>query len=307
MSDQHRFKQSAERGAAVFPASDLGTIAIEGKDRKTWLNGLVTCDVLKVEPGRAAYGLAVVKVGRIITDLWVVDAGELLLVGLPHEKVEPVREHLEQYLMMEDALHENASETYAWAFAHGPKAAEVFAEGATKQGGFSGSVDVTGLGGAVLVATREKVKPILDEIAATHPEDVVLGSEQDWDALRIARHLPRFGIDFDEKTYPQEASLEKVAVSFQKGCYLGQEVVCRLEMRGHVSRKIVPLALEGAELPERGAEVKADGRVIGTVTSATKADEGGAIALAMVRYAYSEPGKKVEIAGREATVLGERT
>src|SRR5262245_46257574 len=71
--------EAARQGAAWFRAS-LGTVAIEGPDRKTWLNGLVTCDVAKVAPGKAAYGLAVVKVGRILTDLFVVDAGERLLV-----------------------------------------------------------------------------------------------------------------------------------------------------------------------------------------------------------------------------------
>lgn len=300
MSEHDRIRKAAERGAALFLAPNLGTIAIEGKDRKTWLNGLVTCDVLKVEAGVAAYGLAVVKVGRIVTDLWVVDAGERLLVALPREKVEPVREHLEQYLMMEDALHEDASASHAWAFAHGPKAAELFAKLAPAHGGVAGVVDTIGLGGAIAALPPDALSAMVDEAVAS--EEVALGSEEDWDALRIERHLPRFGIDFDEKTYPQEASLEKLAVSFQKGCYLGQEVVCRLEMRGHVSRRIVPLAIEG-DVPARGAEVSADGRSVGQVTSATSDGKGGAIALAMVRFAYSEPGMKVEVTGRPAVVM----
>ncbi len=302
MSDSHRLQQAAEQGAALFEAPQLGTIAIEGKDRQSWLNGLVTCDVMKVAPGSAAYGLAVVKVGRIITDLFVLDAGERLLLGLPREKVEPLREHLEQYLMMEDAVHEDVSDSYAWAFAHGPKAEKLFAELLPRHGGFSGAVDLLGFGGAAAVLPPDRLAKMLDEAVTEGGSDVVRGSESDWEALRITRHLPRFGIDFDEKTYPQEASLEKLAVSFQKGCYLGQEVVCRLEMRGHVSRKIVPLAVEGEGVPAKGAEVKADDRVIGNVTSATQGPDG-VIALAMIRYAYAQPEKKVEVEGRPATVL----
>lgn len=305
MSDSHRLQQAAEQGAALFEAPQLGTIAIEGKDRQSWLNGLVTCDVMKVAPGAAAYGLAVVKVGRIITDLFVLDAGERLLVGLPREKVEPLREHLEQYLMMEDAVHEDVSSSYAWAFAHGPKAEKLFAELLPKHGGTFGKVDLLGLGGAVAALPPDRLAGMLDEAVAQGGSDVVRGTESEWDALRIAKHLPLFGKDFDEKTYPQEASLEKLAVSFQKGCYLGQEVVCRLEMRGHVSRKIVPLAVEGAGVPAKGAEVKADGRVIGSVTSATQGPDG-VVALAMVRYAFSEPETKVEVDGRAATVLAGR-
>lgn len=304
MSDPHRLHQAAEKGAVLVEAPHLGTIAIEGKDRQSWLNGLVTCDVTKVARGVAAYGLAVVKVGRIITDLFVLDAGERLLVGVPREKVEPFREHLETYLMMEDAAHENASGDHAWVFAHGPKASELFADLVPKHGGVFGKLDLLGTGGAVAALPPDRLSSLIDEAVATG-SDVVRATEGEWEALRIARHLPRFGIDFDEKTYPQEASLEKLAVSFQKGCYLGQEVVCRLEMRGHVSRKIVPLAVEGDEVPERGAEVTADGRVIGNVTSATRAP-GGVVALAMVRYAYAEPETKVEVVGKPAKVLAQR-
>jgi folate-binding protein YgfZ len=115
--------------------------------------------------------------------------------------------------------------------------------------------------------------------------------------------LPRFGVDFGEKNYPQEAALEKIAVSFSKGCYLGQEVVCRLEMRGHVIKKIVPVRIAG-DPPAHGAEVRsADGKVQGTVSSAVPKD-GGAVGLAMVRIDFAEPGTKLDVGGREATVLG---
>ena len=92
----------------------------------------------------------------------------------------------------------------------------------------------------------------------------VWGDSAGWEALRLERNVPRFGVDFDDKMYPQEAALEKAAVSFDKGCYLGQEVVCMLEMRGHVKRKLVSLIVEGQGLPERGAQVTdAGGAAIG--------------------------------------------
>jgi len=116
--------------------------------------------------------------------------------------------------------------------------------------------------------------------------------------------LPRFGVDFGEKNYPQEAALEKIAVSFSKGCYLGQEVVCRLEMRGHVVKKIVPVQIAG-DPPVQGAEVRsADGKVLGTVSSAVTNGKGGAVGLAMLRIDFAEPGTKLDVGGREATVLG---
>src|SRR4051812_11365991 len=99
----------------VFRAPELGTIAISGKDRVSWLNGLITSDVTKVRAGVASYGLALVKIGRILADLWVVDIGTQLLVGTPRDRVASLREHLEKYLMMEDASHADMSSEYAWA------------------------------------------------------------------------------------------------------------------------------------------------------------------------------------------------
>jgi folate-binding protein YgfZ len=291
---------SAGRVTLVVRASDLGTISVAGADRQTWLNGLVTSDLSRLAPGRASYGLFLVKIGRILADAWIVQAGERLLVGLSRARVDLVREHLEKYLMMEDATHADASDEFAWLMAHGPQAADLAATVASRLGGFAGAAEVTGLGDAVLAVPTASVEAALDAMVRGGAR---LGSEDDRETLRIARGVPRFGRDFGDKTYPQEASLEKIAVSFQKGCYLGQEVVCRLEMRGHVIKKIVALRLDGPELPPVGAEVQSkDGKTVGTVTSAI-ARAGDVIALAMLRVDFTEPGFEVSVQGSPATVL----
>ena len=286
-------------------APELGTIAASGPERATWLNGLVTSDLTKLGPGTASYGLVLVKIGRILADVWLVPAGERLLLGVPRERVGALREHFERYLMMEDASHADASDEFAWALVHGPRAAELLSEVPALHGGFGGAFDVTGLGGGAVAAPPDRLDALLDDMKS-RGADIVLGSDADWDELRIRRSLPRFGVDFGDKNYPQEASLEKIAVSFQKGCYLGQEVVCRLEMRGHVVKKIVPVRLEG-DPPAAGAEVRSvEGKVLGSVSSTTHGDDHGALALAMVRLDFTEPGTKLDVGGREATVLAGR-
>jgi folate-binding protein YgfZ len=244
--------RAVREGAALFAARELGTILVRGKDRQSWLNGLLTCDLNKVTPQIAAYGLILVKIGRIVADAYVVDAGDRLLVGVRRERLPLVREHLEKYLMMEDATHADASDDFAWAFAHGPRGASVFSEVARASGGYAGELDLTGAGGAVLVAPSAALDPALAKAVGAADPVVMLGTEDDWNAVRVAHLLPRFGLDFSEKNYPQEASLERIAVSFTKGCYLGQEVVCRLEMRGHVIKKIVGLELPPGALPSPG-------------------------------------------------------
>jgi folate-binding protein YgfZ len=293
---------AATEQAAVFRASGMGTVAVTGKDGRSWLNGLVTSDLSKLAPGAASYGLVLVKVGRIVTDVWIVSAGDRLLLGAPADRIALLREHLERYLMMEDAAHEDVSPDFGWVFAHGPRAAELSREAGGRHGGFGGAVDVTGLGGGAMVVPAGHVDELLRDLSGH--AGVVLGSEEDWEALRVLRSFPKFGVDFGEKNYPQEASLEKIAVSFQKGCYLGQEVVCTLEMRGRVSKKIVPVDLAGAEPPPAGAEVKSrDGKVVGSVSSAVPSEQPGrTVALAMLRRDAAEPGTEVEIEGRVGNV-----
>jgi folate-binding protein YgfZ len=132
----------------------------------------------------------------------------------------------------------------------------------------------------------------------------LVGDEDGWEALRLENGVPRFGKDFDAKTYPQEASLEQRAVSFTKGCYLGQEVVCMLEMRGHVKRKLAPLVLETNAVPDRGAKVTTDqGEEVGEVTSAAfSPSRARAVALAMVKRASAEAGTVLRVSGAVARV-----
>ena len=160
---------------------------------------------------------------------------------------------------------------------------------------------MTGLGGAIVLAPAECERQVASALSGV----ALVGDGEGWEALRLRRAVPRFGVDFDDKTYPQEAALEKTAVSFDKGCYLGQEVVCMLEMRGHVKRKLVPIVVESTEAPGRGAEVlDDDGNVVGEVTSAVSSPTlGKAVGLAMVKRAQSEVGKALRVGGTLATVV----
>lgn len=114
-----------------------------------------------------------------------------------------------------------------------------------------------------------------------------------YEAARIEAGAPRMGIDLDEDTIPQEADLDRDAISFTKGCFIGQELVCRIDSRGHVNRHL--RRLRGGA-PTVGAVVTADGREVGRVTSAA-----GEVALALVRREV-EPGATVLIEGRESRV-----
>ena len=286
------FDPSAHAGALAVPA-DLGTLLVTGKDRVAWLNGLVTCDLARLGPGDGAYGLTTSKVGRILADVFVVVAEDRLYVGVPRDRAASLRDVLDAYLVMEDAEIADASSDHAWVLVHGKGAVAA----ARASGEPWAPIDLTGLGGAAIVARAAGVSAAIDRSGATRGDDAA------WDVLRLERAVPRFGVDFDEKTYPQEASLERRAVSFQKGCYLGQEVVCRLEMRGHVHRKLVAFVLDG-DAPAPGASVAVGGDTVGAVTSAAVSGRlGRAVGLAMLKYAHANVGAKVDVGGRVAEIV----
>jgi folate-binding protein YgfZ len=111
-----------------------------------------------------------------------------------------------------------------------------------------------------------------------------------YEVARIEAGVPRLGVDVDERTIPQEAFLERDAVSFTKGCFLGQELVCRIDTRGHVNRHLRLLRLSGEAVPAPGAEVLAGDTTVGTLTSvAGVPGESRAVALAMLRREVEPP------------------
>lgn len=298
MIDTKAQVRAARDAVLVVPAPELGALVVTGGDRQTWLNGLVTCDLAKAKRGDAVYGLAVAKSGKILVDVVVVVDDARLLVVVPSSEAEPLRAALDHYLIMEDA-EITVGDVAVWR-AHGPRAGELLAS-ARAAGAVGGALDRTGLGGAIVVADRAREAAVRDAVASAG----LVGDARGWEALRVERAVPSFGAEFDGATYPQEAGLEKAAVSFSKGCYLGQEVVCMLEMRGKVKRRIAALVLESGEAPARGAIVTdATGAQVGEVTSGVESPTlGRAIALAMVKRQSSEPGTELRVGGAVAKVV----
>jgi tRNA-modifying protein YgfZ len=286
--------------ALLIPAPDRAALTVTGKDRTSWLNGLVTCDLGKLGPGRAAYGLLVEKKGKIQTDLFVAPHREepVLALAVPAKVREAILSTLDHYLIMEDA--ELVPGDLVFWEAHGPAARELLGLAP-----FGGELDRTGLGGAFLAAPASERAAVEERLhGALQAAGGAVGDEAGWEALRIERGLPRFGVEVDTSMYPQEAGLEKLAVSFDKGCYLGQEVVYMLENRGHVKKKLVPLEL-GSDSPLAvGAEVTTpDGTPVGDVrSSAVGPSSGRTVAIAMVKWAQANAGTELRVGGQLARV-----
>jgi tRNA-modifying protein YgfZ len=237
--------------------ADRGTLRVTGPDRIAWLNGLLTCDVSHVAPGRAAWGLLLNRVGKIQSEMWVVSEGDSLLLSVSPGTVTTVVAELEKRLVMEDAELVDVSESYRWFFLEGPDAA---ATAAKCEAWVSAALDLFRTGTGVVLAVpsgvAEPTFPTLDEAAFT--------------LLRIRSGTGAFGTDFSADDRPHEAALERRAIAWNKGCYLGQEVVCMQDMRGKVKHSLRTLSTDAPPHSELvGASVLTEAeKVVGDVRSA---------------------------------------
>ena len=306
MSERDREAKAAREAVLAVRAADRTGILVKGTERTSWLNGLVTCDLAKLGPADGAYGLIVEKKGRIQTDFFAVPGREaagskdLLALGVPRDMRDAIIETLDHYLVMEDAELE-AADLVFWHL-HGPRASDV-ASGLGAP--YAGTLDLLGLGGAVVAAPAAEAAAFGERIAALVTDaGGALADDAAWDAVRIERGLPRFGVEVDGTLYPQEASLEKLAVSFDKGCYLGQEVVYMLENRGHVKRKLIPLDVDGDTPLAKGDSVTTpEGAVVGDVKSSVVAPSSGKpVAIAMIKWAQCKPGTELRVGDRVVRV-----
>lgn len=290
----------ARAGAAVYLDATRTRIALTGEDRFRWLNGIVSNDVLALEKGkgrRAMYACALNEKGKIIGDLVIVAHDSALAVWAPSAVAPTLLSHWERFVIMDD-VELALDHEHLLVMVQGGRAQEV--AHATSISSRGAPFDDLGVGGGLAIevgrAEAETVVSRLIEQGAVslEPEDV--------HTLRVLAARASFGFDFDDKTYVQEAGLEKRAVNFQKGCYHGQEVVCMLEMRGHVSKRLVQLAIEGDGV-QPGAEVLAADAAIGKVTSVVhEATPHAAIALALVKLAHAKLGEKLTVGGHPAEV-----
>lgn len=300
--------RAASESVLVVRHADRAAIVLTGKDTIAWLNGMVTCDVAHVGADQARYGLLVEKKGRIVADLFVVasraeEKERRLALAVPRELRDAVFAIFDHHLIMEDV--ELSTPSLAFYVAYGPKAGELASKLPLAFGGSLAPFDPFGHGAFVFAVPEPEIDAFEPALrSALEALSGVLGDEAGYEALRIEKGLPRFGVEVDATLYPQEAALEKIAVSFTKGCYLGQEVVYMLEHRGHPKRKLSALALEGDVLPEKGAAVKTDaGDVVGEIRSVTRGPiSGGIRAIAMLKWANATVGTELRVEGHRAQV-----
>jgi tRNA-modifying protein YgfZ len=294
-----------ETSAGVRARDDLALVCVTGDDRRSWLNGQITNDIRELKPGESVYALAVNVRGKVLADLRVIDRGEHLAVLLPSSAVDAVLQSFEQQIIMED-VELAAEPALRVVSVQGPRAGDaVEATGQPRLAAYH--ADEIGHGGRWIIVDQDALDDTVRRL--TEGAERVGGgsvSEEAFELARVRAGRPRFGRDFWDAHYPQEAGLKEIAVSFNKGCYLGQEVVCTLENRGRLTRRLVRLRSIDGAAPAPGSELRdGEGGSPGQITSVvTDPDLGRALALGYAKRTQTAVGTELHAGAARLQVLG---
>jgi aminomethyltransferase len=292
-------------------------LLLTGADRIRFLNGMTTCDVAALAPGDGAYGFFTSAKGRILADAVVRAGDDSLELELPEEAASGIEQHLRRYVVADRVEIERPGDRVLVELA-GPGAAALLERESGREppsGWGAARVELFGVPLMLAAGGRfgvdaytawidpDDLERLLAAVRGHTARPVPIGLAA-WETVRVENGALLFGRDFGPDNLPQETGLEE-AVSYTKGCYIGQEVVARLHYRGQPQRGPRGLAIAGETMPERGAEIRFEGRAAGRLTSVVRSPaRGGPFGLALLHRRAAEAGSVVEIEGAgEATVI----
>lgn len=302
--------------AGVYNLAARARFRLTGTDRVRWLNGMVTNNIRDLGVGEGAYAFLLNPQGHILGDLTTYHRGEYLLVETDQTQADKILATFDHFIIMDDVEVSNISETLTTVGLTGPKAQTLL-----RAAGFEipelkilQVADLTWQQTPVtIVRGGGEDYPSYDVWIAPGQVDSLLKALQSAGAVpvgrdalelyRVALGIPRYGQDIRERDLPQETE-QRRALNFNKGCYVGQEIVERIRSRGAVHRKFTGFKLAGP-LPAPGTKIQMQAKDVGEITSSAliPVPEGDqAVALGYIRREFGAPGKQLDIAGSVATV-----
>ncbi|HAI14819.1 MAG TPA: hypothetical protein DCM28_24140 [Phycisphaerales bacterium] len=334
------------KGVGILHMPWCGIVNIGGSDRLSFLNNMVTHDTVNLTAGQTRRCFLLNKQGRIDTDMMICQKEGNCLLLMDRYATSYVARELERYVFTEDVDTADITDQWEVLGLFGPMAMRVlesaggFVELIDLPAGQFKSIELDGqpcmvirqdmgstLGLLVLVKTdaldtfynllTEQVGGIVPDIDQsgeanpTSPKRSLVGRAIGWSAYNTARiesGVPLFRVDYGPDCLPHETSILEQTVSFTKGCYLGQEVVARMESRGHPKRKLVGIKFASTDLPIAGSQIQDDdGNVIGGITSSTQSPLSGmnAVGFAMMKWGKHRKGTKIKVGAEGKLIDGE--
>ena len=287
--------------ALVERTADL--LELTGPDRLRLLNGLVTADVKSLAPGTTTRGFFTTGQGRILADFHLLAFAESCWLVLPPGTGETIRAHLEKYKVASRVEISQVADRCLFEL-RGPRAGEIAAAAAELLSTEDEQRTMLAAGGSVFLLPKAFAsgEPLMPRLCEGSDSPLRRVSAAAAEIARIEDGELVFGVDFSGENFPQETGRE-AAVSYTKGCYLGQEVVARIHYRGGVQRLPRGLRFDADRMPDAGAELRFEGRSVGRATSVTQSARFGAIGLGLLHQRGAAPGTRLEVLGGAAEVV----
>src|SRR5664280_1829344 len=286
--------QALRGGAAWLDLSARGRIVARGRDRARLLHAVTSNEVKKMTPETGCYAFLLNPQGRIQADLCLFCLDDHFLIDTEAELREKLQLLIKRYIIADQVELEDVTPLTAAIGLEGPGAAAMLAalgapvpplvpEAAYTHAAWGdatvAAVTVTGQPGVRIFCPAEKAAGLVHRLEAA---GAVAASVEDTRLVRIENGRPRYGEDIRETSLPQETQ-QMHAVSFNKGCYLGQEIVERIRAQGRVNRKLMRVVLEGSEVPASGAKTMIEGAEAEVTSAVLSPASGEVVALAYVR------------------------
>jgi tRNA-modifying protein YgfZ len=298
--------------AGLIDLSPRGRIRVTGDDRARLLHAMTTNHIQQMKAGDGVYAFFLNAQGRILADALVLCFEDHFLLDTEPDTRKAVFDHLDHYIIADDVTLEDVTgNTFALGL-EGPKATEVAGRAGldapwhrfshVRSGDdIVAAISATGSHGVRIYGSAQRKD---EAIALLEGAGALSASADDAEAVRIQNFVPKYGCEVTEHTLPQETQ-QMHAVHFQKGCYLGQEIVERIRSRGHVNRLLMGFRYDAAAAPAAGTKMLLEGKPAGEVTSST-AMEGAVFGLAYVRVPGARSGAMAEIDGHAVELFAPR-
>jgi folate-binding protein YgfZ len=298
--------------AAWLDLSGRGKIRLTGEDRARLLHAMTTNHVQQLKPGQGCYAFFLTAQGRILADANILCREEDFLLDVQPELREKLYQHLDKFIIADDVTLEDLTDQFPTIAIEGPASEDVLRRlGAPVPGaaysneawGSSLVVRASYTGGPgfltfVSAGERDTIVAAIEEAGATQADAEAA------DIVRLEHGKPQYGLDIGERYLAQETN-QMHALHFNKGCYLGQEIVERVRSRGQIHRRLLPVALETNQPPASGTKLQSGGKDAAEITSAAFSPAlGKTIALAYVRIDF-KPGDRISMGDAAGTVLAE--
>lgn len=311
--------QALRTGVGLLDYSTQAIIQVDGADRVSFLHNLLTNDIKRLSPGSGCPAALLTASAKLVTDLIVLADADSMWLLCDATRAATMMQTLERYLFSEQVTLTNYERRSAVLALQGPRTIELLTQCFGRVVALPNACDHVVLplqgvpvrvirdnlacGVGVLCVVEADKAPMVWELLLRRGRPAGL-KLVGWEALNIARieaGLPWFGMDMNEDHLLPETGLESVAVSDTKGCYLGQEIIARLQTYGSANKKLMGLLIEGAEVPQAGDRIERGGETLGGLTSACYSLAlKRPIAMGYVKRGAYEPGTAVEIVRKDA-------